>query len=434
MGRISMPQGKGSQMHNRRDFEKYKVAVPDNIDQSRSHENITFVDKDLKEAYDEIFGEALEQYNAKQKRKDRKIDNYLDHLSKSKNGEKLFYEDVLQWGKKEDFEDPVTRQRACSALLEYISKFEERNPNLKLIGAYIHMDEASPHLHFDYIPVATGYKNGLAMRNSLDKAMKQMGHIPEKESKLNNATKLWKETERAYFAEICRSYGLEVEAERAWGRKQLTVEEYKEATEDITQEAEKQAQRATEAQAQANALQAEIKANTERAERQRATYEKNKTLIDRQVEAYNQNKAALEHNNRILEEQEEQIRMNEDLIKFIDNEMEYQEQAEAIGEAIDSMEKQMETLPRLAKVFKEREARSIITDFIDCMKMIANAIQSGITRLKAYEYYKGSEKMLSEPLEERKESLMDKLRDAEAKSKAQAKQPSKGYKKEGPER
>lgn len=233
MGRVSMPQGKGSQMHNRREYEKYGKPTPDNIDVFKSHENITLVDRDIKEAYREIFGEALDKYNAKQKRADRKIEDYCDHIKKSKNGEKLFYEDVVQWGSKDDFQNPQTRERAKEALVKYVEGFEERNPNLKLIGAYIHMDEASPHLHLDYVPVANGYSRGLETRNSLDKAMKQMGFQPENESRKNNATKLWKESERAVFGEICRGLGLEVEPERKSDRKSLTVEEYKDARDEM---------------------------------------------------------------------------------------------------------------------------------------------------------------------------------------------------------
>lgn len=236
MGRISMPQGKGSQLHNRRDYEKIGREIPDNIDTTRTHLNVTLVDREVKEAYQEIFGEALQKFNDKQKRADRKIEDYYDHISKSKNGEKLFYEDVLQWGKKEDFENnPQLKEKAKECLEEYARSFQERNPNLKVIGAYIHMDEASPHLHLDYVPIAHGYKRGLETRNSLDKAMKEMGYIPEKESKQNNATKLWKEAEREYFGNVCRSKGLEVEAERK-SRGSLSVEEYKEARDNMMSE------------------------------------------------------------------------------------------------------------------------------------------------------------------------------------------------------
>lgn len=242
MGRISMPQGKGSQMHNRREYDKYDRPLPENIDSNRISENITLVDKDIRTAYKEIFGTALERYNSKQKRTDRKITDYYEHVQKSKNGEKLFYEDIVQWGTKDDFKSPEIRERAKEALIEYVKGFEERNPNLRLIGAYIHMDEASPHLHLDYVPVATGYSRGLDTRNSLDKAMKQMGFKPSSESRKNNATKLWKESERAVFGKICRNCGLKVEAERSSNRENLTVEEYKEIRDKIIGEAEREAE------------------------------------------------------------------------------------------------------------------------------------------------------------------------------------------------
>lgn len=247
MGRVSMPQGKGSQMHNRREYEQIGKPIPDNIDGSKSSENIILVDKDIREAYREIFGEALEKYNSKQKRADRKIVDYLDHIQKSKNGEKPFYEDVVQWGSKDDFQTPQMRERAKEALVKYVEGFEERNPNLKLIGAYIHMDEASPHLHLDYVPVAYGYSRGLEIRNSLDKAMKQMGFQPENESRKNNATKLWKENERVVFGQVCRDLGLEVEPERKSERKSLTVDEYKEARDEMLGHLEKEADTARQA-------------------------------------------------------------------------------------------------------------------------------------------------------------------------------------------
>lgn len=128
MGRVSMPQGKGSQLHNRREYEKIGKPIPDNIDVSKSSENITLVDKDIKQAYQEIFGEALEKYNAKQKRADRKIEDYCDHIKKSKNGEKLFYEDVVQWGSKEDFQKPEMRERAKD---KQIADLQTENASLR---------------------------------------------------------------------------------------------------------------------------------------------------------------------------------------------------------------------------------------------------------------------------------------------------------------
>lgn len=228
MGRISMPQGRGSQLHNRRDYASIGREMPNNIDIHRTHENVVLIDLDIKAAYEDIFGTAVREYNEKQKRTDRKIKDYLDHIARSKNGEKIFYEDVVQWGKMEDFQNPYVRAAAKEALVRYAAGFQERNPNLRVIGAYVHMDEASPHLHLDYIPVAHGYKQGMKLRNSLDRAMKEMGFVPENESRRDNATMLWKARERNCFAEICRNMGLTVEAERT-ARGSFSVDEYKEA-------------------------------------------------------------------------------------------------------------------------------------------------------------------------------------------------------------
>ena len=149
---------------------------------------------------------------------------------------------MLQWGKQEDFvEHPEWRDIAKECLLEYSEGFEDRNPGLKLIGAYIHMDEASPHMHFDYIPVAEGYKNGVQKRNSLDRAMRNLiavrtgsEYSPRPDEKdasgkcTDNATKQWKEMERAHFRKICIKHGLTVDGEiKTPERDSLSVLEYK---------------------------------------------------------------------------------------------------------------------------------------------------------------------------------------------------------------
>lgn len=237
MGRISMPQGKGSRFHNLRLYEENGMEVPENIDTSRTSENITLIDIPLHEAYEQIFGEAVKEYNEKQKRPDRKIKSYMKKIENSKNGEQLFYEHVVQWGSKEDFVDnPTNREIAKQCLMEYVEQFKKANPQLFIVGAYIHMDEASPHLHIDSIPFATGYKRGLSKRNSLDKAMKQMGYVPEGgESKKNNATQVWKASERARFKKICEDHGLKVELEQKSERENLSVDEYKRAKDKMNE-------------------------------------------------------------------------------------------------------------------------------------------------------------------------------------------------------
>lgn len=321
MGRISMPQGKGSQLHNRRDYEKIGREIPDNINTLMTHENVIIVDKDIRVAYREIFGEYLQEYNSKQKRSDRKIDDYYEHILKSKNGEKPFYEDVLQWGRMEDFKaEPRLKEKAKECLVEYARTFEARNSNLKLIGAYVHMDEASPHLHLDYIPVAKGYKTGLQVRNSLDKAMKQMGYTPVKESRQNNATKLWKENERAYFAELCRSKGLKVEAERNLGRKQFTVSEYKDAQKEMLEEVKADILPVIENynKQKDDALNAAIQAKG-KAHAEEARYESFKELADEQAKLIDETSNRIQETSAELDEKLEKLSALNELSEKVDN-------------------------------------------------------------------------------------------------------------------
>lgn len=130
--------------------------------------------KDIKEMYQEIFGDAVEQYNAKQKRNDRKIKDYYSKVLKDKKLEPQ-REFIVQIGDKEDYEKKEDWDTANEILENYVEKFEERNPNLKIYNAVIHNDESTPHLHLNVIPVAEGYKRGLHKQPSFDKALKQQG-------------------------------------------------------------------------------------------------------------------------------------------------------------------------------------------------------------------------------------------------------------------
>lgn len=361
MGRISMPQGKGSQLHNRRDYEKIGREIPDNINSLMTHENVTIVDKDIRSAYREIFGEVLQEYNSRQKRSDRKIDDYYEHILKSKNGEKPFYEDVLQWGRMEDFRaEPQLREKAKECLVEYARTFEARNPNLKLIGAYVHMDEASPHLHLDYIPVAKGYKTGLQARNSLDKAMKQMGYTPVKESRKNNATKLWKENEREYFGELCRSKGLKVEAERSLGRKQFTVSEFKEAQNEMLEEIKADMLPVIENYntRKDEALNAAIQAKG-KAQAEKARYESFKVLADEQAKLIDETSNRIQEKSAELDEKLEKLSAMNELSEKVDKAHTLREQKYSI---------ENHTIEAKKSLFGKIEAPERIGVFVEGLK------------------------------------------------------------------
>ena len=210
--------GKGSIRHNNRDF--YAA----NVDQSRTKNNIIFKKQDIHDAYQELFGKALEEYNAKQKRKDRRIMNYYEHIRTSKQ-EKLFYEVIFQIGDMKDTSVGTPEgDRAAVILSEFYNKFVEENQHIYVFNAVIHMDEATPHLHIDFIPAATGNKRGLSTKNSLSKALEQQGF--KSEGKLNTCTKLWIDNEKQRLAECMAEHGIEHEI-KGIKRGNLSTEEFK---------------------------------------------------------------------------------------------------------------------------------------------------------------------------------------------------------------
>lgn len=224
---ISHCQGKGSLAHNNRDF------IPKNVDKNRVSQNLTLKKESVKSAYKNCFGEAVKEYNAKQTRKDRKIDDYYKSLfgqnySKTvvegKNQQKSFYEDLVQIGTMENTGcGTPDAEIAIQILKEYAEGFEERNPNFYVFNSVIHVDEATPHLHLDYIPLAHNNR-GLSVQNGLGKALDEMGFGRNKDS-INQ----WRIREREVLEEICLSYNIKIDkSERPSFAKQLTVDQYKE--------------------------------------------------------------------------------------------------------------------------------------------------------------------------------------------------------------
>lgn len=228
MGRsVSFVKGKGSIAHNNREF-----STP-NVDKERTKDNIIYKQEPLHDAYDKLFGAEIERYNAKQKRSDRKIHNYIDHIRNSKNGEKIFYEYVVQVGTMYNCHVGTKDGETAARILdEYMRDFQERNPNIYVFNAVLHLDEATPHLHIDGIPVAHGYKQGLQIRNSLDKALKEQG-IAGTGGKHGNSTQKWQDRERDCLIKIMERHGFEYEAAKDTDRGNLTISQYKAVTEEI---------------------------------------------------------------------------------------------------------------------------------------------------------------------------------------------------------
>ena len=230
---ISHCQGKGSLSHNNRAFK------PKNVDSSRSSQNVTFVKMSITEAYDKCFSEAVERYNAKQKRADRRIKNgYLryafshapsNNVITAPDKRKSFYEDIVQIGDRNDTGiGTADAETAAKCLTEYMQGFSERNPNFFVFNAVLHVDEATPHLHIDYIPIGH-YKRGVDTQNGLAQALKEMGY-GEGENTINR----WRLAERDVLAEICRKHGIEISEPTKSRGYTYTVEQYKQHKDTIS--------------------------------------------------------------------------------------------------------------------------------------------------------------------------------------------------------
>lgn len=215
---ISTMVGKGSVNHNSRKFKA------ENVDGSRTHLNIDYCNEPIKKIYHELFDEALKRYNEKQTRADRRIENYYEKIRNSKQ-EKPFHELILQIGDKENMSaESENGQLARQVLDEYYRGFQERNPNLKVFSAHLHMDEATPHLHIDFVPFTTGSNRGLDTRVSLKQALAAQGF--KGGTRGDTEWNQWVSAEKSALAFVMERHGIEWE-HKGTHEKHLSVLDYK---------------------------------------------------------------------------------------------------------------------------------------------------------------------------------------------------------------
>ena len=215
---ISAMVGKGSVNHNSRKFRA------ENVDGTRTHLNIDYCNENIKTVYHELFDEALERYNAKQTRSDRKIKDYYEKIRSSKQ-EKPFHEIILQVGGKGNMNaDTENGELAKQILDEYYQGFQERNPQLRVFSAHLHMDEATPHLHIDFVPFTTGSKRGLDTRVSLKQALATQGF--KGGSRGDTEWSQWIQSEKEQLAAVMERHGIEWE-HKGTHEKHLSVLDYK---------------------------------------------------------------------------------------------------------------------------------------------------------------------------------------------------------------
>lgn len=200
---ISFMTGKGSVNHNSRKFHAK------NTDPERSCLNVEYCNENVKDVYHELFDEALARYNEKQTRSDRRIDDYYEKIRSGKQ-EKPFHEIILQIGDKDNMGAKTENgQLAAKVLDKYMRDFQRRNPTLRVFSAYLHMDEATPHLHIDFVPYTTGSKRGLDTRVSLKQALSALGFKggTRRETERNQ----WVAYEKEQLAAVMLEHGIEWE-------------------------------------------------------------------------------------------------------------------------------------------------------------------------------------------------------------------------------
>lgn len=209
---------KGNFNHNRRTNSK----VPQNVDPTRTAFNKILIDKDIRQVYNEVFGEALAEYNANQiakKHPERQKKDYYSAVCHDKKTEP-FREAVVQIGNKDK---QLPRWESNEILQKFLKRFQENNPQLVVVGAYIHNDEATPHMHIVYVPVAT-YSKGLKKRVSNDKALNQMGYKTWND---------WKDSQMACLENLVREKGYNREYMHNTDKHEPDVQKFKRVQKEV---------------------------------------------------------------------------------------------------------------------------------------------------------------------------------------------------------
>jgi hypothetical protein len=335
---ISSPKGAGNIRHNNREF------LTDNVDAEKVHSNRVYVHEDIHDAYASLFGEAVTEYNnrVREKHPEQVIDDYLDKISRDQSGKKPFYETIFQIGDMKDtnIRDEAAAAPAIAALDEFARTFQERNPNLHVFNMTLHLDEQTPHLHIDYIPVARKLKRGMSTQNALAQALRQQGFTITGATKKNNETMAWQAHERAHLTEIAEKHGIEITvlgekrdnfplrqfkeilAEGTRQAAEIISEAESEAyviTEAAEQEAAKITQEAATAAENARQEAARIAQEAARIAQDAAKTRQNQLIAQKEIEASTTKKNAIESEIRAL--QHEKNILSAPQVKKIDSKL-----------------------------------------------------------------------------------------------------------------
>ena len=326
---ISVTTGKGSVNHNSRKFHAK------NTDPERSRLNVEYCNDNIKDVYHELFDEALARYNEKQTRSDRRIDDYYEKISFSKQ-EKPFHEIIVQIGNKDDMGAKTEDgQLAAKILDEYMQDFRRRNPTLRVFSAHLHMDEATPHLHIDFIPYTTGSNRGLETRVSLKKALAELGFKggTRSETECNQ----WAAAEKEQLSAIMLRHGIEWE-KKGTHEKHLSVLDFekKEREKEVAE------------------LEQEISDSREELSdilHQQTAAERETEQIRRKGKEIRQEVSELSATNHLLKEQTETL--TEDKEKLLSENEKLEKQQKKLQQEINKMVQSKEVMERNIHAYDE---------------------------------------------------------------------------------
>lgn len=328
---ISFMTGKGSVNHNSRKFHAK------NTDPERSCLNVEYCNENVKDVYHELFDEALARYNEKQTRSDRRIDDYYEKIRSGKQ-EKPFHEIILQIGDKDNMGAKTENGKLAAKVLDkYMQDFQQRNPTLRVFSAYLHMDEASPHLHIDFVPYTTGSKRGLDTRVSLKQALAALGFKggTRRETELNQ----WVAYEKEQLAAVMLEHGIEWE-KKGTHEKHLSVLDFekKERAKEVAE------------------LEQSISDGKERLSNiqiQQRKAEQETEQIRQEGEAIRQEVSELSETNNLLKEQA--ATLAEDKEKLLSDNEKLEKQQKKLQQEIEKMVQSKAVMERNIHAYDEEE-------------------------------------------------------------------------------
>ena len=383
---ISVMVGKGSVNHNSRKFHAK------NTDPERSHLNVEYCNENIKDVYHELFDEALARYNAKQTRKDRRIDNYYEKIDASKQ-EKTFHEIILQVGNKDDMNAATENGRLAAKVLdEYMRDFRQRNPMLRVFSAYLHMDEATPHLHIDFVPFTTGSKRGLETRVSLKQALAALGFKGGTRS--DTEWNQWVASEKRQLAAVMERHGIEWE-QKGTHEKHLSVLDFEKK------------ERAREV--------ADLEARKADLQEENAAFEEINENLHEQLQQIDDEIHSLQDDLKQSQQEADKAKKQAD---------KYQKRMNELAPMVKNMERLAaefsanpeETLPEVAvmesaKSYREKKAKPLVEKMVKVLRSVYSAFLDISRKYERLEEAYDREKAGKERLNERLQEVLDENRE-----------------------